>query len=317
MTRCSPGKEHKSLKRFIDAAEIGAQAQADPKRFVLQCEAEFRLRVLEAAEAVLSRPGVRLVMLAGPSSSGKTTTARRLKDALLLHGVRAHTISLDDFYLDPSEPLLFEDGTPDYETVHSLDLPCLERTLGELLKHNRCLLPRFNFEKRQREETLEALTVEKDDLVIVEGLHALNPLICDPLDRPSLFKLYVSVSSRVTNDGSILFTKRDLRFIRRMVRDYQFRASPVEHTFYLWGGVRKGEDRYLFPFSDRADLRIDSIHPYEPCVFRDEATALLSQLPPGTPYEADAALLRRKLAVFPAIDQALVPADSLLHEFLG
>ena len=317
MTRCSPGKEHKSLKRFIDAAEIGAQAQADPKRFVLQCEAEFRLRVLEAAEAVLSRPGVRLVMLAGPSSSGKTTTARRLKDALLLHGVRAHTISLDDFYLDPSEPLLFEDGTPDYETVHSLDLPYLEESLQSLLRENRCLLPRFSFTERRRADVPTELVITKDDLVIVEGLHALNPLICDKLAQTALFKLYVSVSSRVTKNGSILFSKRDLRFIRRMVRDYQFRASPVDLTFYLWGGVRKGEDRYLFPFSDRADLRIDSIHPYEPCVFRDEATALLSSLPAGSPYDETAALLREKLASFPAIDPALVPQSSLLHEFLG
>ena len=305
------------MKRFFDAAAITAAATADPRAYIAACEDEFHSQVRQAAETILSQPGARLVMLAGPSSSGKTTTARLLRAALAAHDVRAWTISLDDFYLDPSEPLLFEDGTPDYETVHSLDLPCLEQSLGDLLQNNRCLLPRFNFEKRKREETWEPLVVEPEDLVIVEGLHALNPLICDPLDQAALFKVYVSVSSRVTKDGSILFTKRDLRFIRRMVRDYQFRASPVEHTFYLWGGVRKGEDRYLFPFSDRADLRIDSIHPYEPCVFRDEATALLRQLPPGTPYEEDAALLRKKLDGFPAIDPALVPEDSLLHEFLG
>ena len=223
----------------------------------------------------------------------------------------------DDFYLDPSEPLLFEDGTPDYETVHSLDLPYLEKSLQSLIRENRCFLPRFSFTERRREDTPTELVIGKDDLVIVEGLHALNPLICDQLAQTALYKLYVSVSTRVTKNGSILFSKRDLRFIRRMVRDYQFRASPVDLTFYLWGGVRKGEDRYLFPFSDRADLRIDSIHPYEPCVFRDEATALLSSLPAGSPYDETAALLREKLAVFPAIDPALVPQSSLLHEFLG
>ena len=305
------------MKRFFDAAAIAAAATADPQGYIAACESEFHTQVRQAAETVLAQKGVRLVMLAGPSSSGKTTTARLLRDAFASHGVRAWTISLDDFYLDPSEPLLFEDGTPDYETVHSLDLPYLEETLAALLRDNRCQLPRFSFTERKREETTVELAVGKDDLVIVEGLHALNPLICDPLDRTALFKLYVSVSSRVTKDGSILFTKRDLRFIRRMVRDYQFRASPVEHTFYLWGGVRKGEDRYLFPFSDRADLRIDSIHPYEPCVFREEAISLLSELPPGSPYDETAALLREKLAVFPAVDPALVPDDSLLHEFLG
>jgi len=305
------------LKRFFDVCAISAAANADPKGFVLREEAAFCAQVRQTAETVLSRPGVKLVMLAGPSSSGKTTTARLLRDAFAARGVRAWTISLDDFYLDPREPLLFEDGTPDYETVHSLDLPCLEQALGELLRTNRCLLPRFDFKKRQREEAPVPLQVAADDLVIVEGLHALNPLICDPLNRAALCKLYVSVSSRVTHDGGILFTKRDLRFIRRMVRDYQFRASSVAHTFYLWGGVRKGEDRYLFPFSNRADLRIDSIHPYEPCVFRDQATALLRSLPSDSVYADDARLLCEKLALFPAIDPALVPPDSLLHEFLG
>lgn len=305
------------MKRFFDASAVTAAALSDPQGYIAFCETAFHDQVRRAAETVLLQKGVRLVMLAGPSSSGKTTTARLLRAAFAAHGVCAHTISLDDFYLDPSEPLLFEDGTPDYETVHSLDLPLLEQSLGDLIRESRCLLPHFSFEKRRREDALVPLTAGQDDLVIVEGLHALNPLVCDPLDQTALFKLYVSVSSRMTHDGSILFTKRDLRFIRRLVRDYQFRASPVEHTFYLWNGVRKGEDRYLFPFSDRADLRIDSIHPYEPCVFKDEALSLLWQLPPGTPYEEDAALLREKLNIFPAIDPALVPADSLLHEFLG
>lgn len=305
------------MKRFFDAKQICEAASADPRGFIQLCEADFRDQVEQAAQTVLSQRDVRLVMLAGPSSSGKTTTARLLKDAFASRGVKAWTISLDDFYLDPSEPLYFEDGTPDYETVHSLDLPYLEESLRSLVRENRCFLPRFSFTERRRADATTELVIGKDDLVVVEGLHALHPLICDRLAQTALFKLYVSVSSRVTRNGSILFSKRDLRFIRRMVRDYQFRASPVDLTFYLWGGVRKGEDRYLFPFSDRADLRIDSIHPYEPCVFRDEATALLSALPAGSPYDETAALLREKLAVFPAIDPALVPQTSLLHEFLG
>ena len=305
------------MKRFFDAAQISDAVYADAKGFVLQCEADFRQQVARAAQTVLDQKDVRLVMLAGPSSSGKTTTAKLLGDAFSSHGIRAWTISLDDFYLDPASPHLFEDGTPDYETVHSLDLPYLETSLQRLVRENRCFVPRFSFAERRREDEPTELVIGKDDLVIVEGLHALNPLICDNLDQAALYKLYVSVSSRMTSRGSILFTKRDLRFIRRMVRDYQFRASPVDHTFYLWGGVRKGEDRYLFPFSDRADLRIDSIHPYEPCAFRDEATALLSSLPAGSPYGETAALLKEKLASFPAIDPAMVPSDSLLREFLG
>ena len=305
------------MKRFFAAELVAAAVQSDAPAFIALCESAFQSQVRDAAAAILAQNGVRLVMLAGPSSSGKTTTARLLCDAFAVHGVRARTISLDDFYLDPDEPLLFEDGTPDYETVYSLDLPCLEQCLGDLIRDNRCLLPRFDFTKRKRDDVRVPLSVEPDDLVIVEGLHALNPLICNPLQQTALFRLYVSVSTRMTKESSILFTKRDLRFIRRMVRDERFRASSADHTFYLWGGVRKGEDRYLFPYSDRADLRIDSMHPYEPCAFRDEATALLSSLSKDSPYLPDAERLKEKLSCFPPIDAALVPPDSLLHEFLG
>ena len=305
------------MKRFFAAEQIVAAMQSDAQSYILQCESEFQTQVRQAADAALQRRGVRLVMLAGPSSSGKTTTARLLQQAFESQGVRAWTISLDDFYLDPREPLLFEDGTPDYETVHSLDLPYLEQSLQSLLRENRCELPRFDFVKRRRDDNPVTLQVDNDDLVIVEGLHALNPMIGNSLDQTALFKLYVSVSSRMTKDGSILFSKRDLRFIRRLVRDERFRASPAEHTFYLWGGVRKGEDRYLFPYSDRADLRIDSIHPYEPCAFRTEATKLLNSLQPDSPYLDTAVLLKEKLTAFPSADAAMVPQGSLLHEFLG
>lgn len=300
-----------------DAGWIKQQAVKDPAAFVAVCEQSFQRQIDAAADQILSRPGIRLVMLAGPSSSGKTTTAERLKQALSLRGRRAWVVSLDDFYLDPSQPLLFEDGTPDYETVQALDLPYLETCLCGILRENRCLLPRFSFAKRQREAELRELQIDPDDLVIVEGLHALNPVITEPLDADRLFLIYVSVSSRVTQDNDVLFTKRDLRFIRRMVRDNQFRASPVDYTFFLWNGVRKGEDRYLFPYSGRANLRIDSIHLYEPCVFRKSALHLLNMLPDDSVYFETALALQKKLSAFPSMDAQLIPQQSLLHEFLG
>ncbi len=300
-----------------DAGWIRQQIATDPAAFVAVCEQSFRRQIDAAAEQILSRPEIRLVMLAGPSSSGKTTTADRLKQAVSLRGRRAWVISLDDFYLDPSRPLLFEDGTPDYETVQALDLPYLETCLRGILQENRCMLPRFSFVSRQREADLHALQIASNDLVIVEGLHALNPVITDPIDATRLFRIYVSVSSRVTQKNDVLLSKRDLRFIRRMVRDNQFRASPVDFTFYLWNGVRKGEDRYLFPYSGRADLRIDSIHLYEPCVFRTRAVHLLQMLPVDSAYYDAALALQQKLSVFPALDPQMIPQQSLLHEFLG
>ena len=305
------------MQLHADAGLIIEQMHRDPVGFIASCESAFQQQIDLAVIRILSRPEVRLVMLAGPSSSGKTTTAERLKLAFAAYGRRAWTISLDDFYLDPRTPLLFEDGTPDYETVQALDLPYLETCLHGILTENRCLLPRFSFIKRQREPALIPLEIEKEDLVIVEGLHALNPVITDPLNAKNLFRIYVSVSTRIVNLDAVLLAKRDLRFVRRMVRDNLFRASPVDYTYFLWNGVRKGEDRYLFPFRNRADFRIDSFHLYEPCVFRDSALRLLQTLPGESEYFETASALQQKLSAFPSLDPQLIPQQSLLHEFLG
>ena len=305
------------MKQMLDLEQISNSVLTHPVSFVQSCEASFQTQIDAAAKLIAANPSIRLVMLAGPSSSGKTTTAEKLRQSFLTYGRRAWTVSLDDFYLDPRQPQLFEDGTPDYETVHALDLPLLKMCLQTLLKANRCYLPRFSFLTRQREPEPVPLAIDREDLVIVEGLHALHPLITDALDQNCLFKLYVNVSSRLMQGNQVLLTKRELRFIRRMVRDHQFRASSVNLTFYLWNGVRKGEDRYLFPFRSRADLRIDSTHPYEPCVFQSRATGLLQTLEQDSPYYATALQLRQKLALFPPLDINLIPQQSLLHEFLG
>ena len=305
------------MEQMLGLEQIRNGVLSQPVSFVQSCEAAFQMQIDAAAQSILEKPSIRLVMLAGPSSSGKTTTAQKLRQSLRACGRRAWTVSLDDFYLDPRQPQLFEDGTPDYETVHALDLPFLETCLQTLLNENRCELPRFSFLTRQREPALIPLSIGRNDLVIVEGLHALHPLITDSLDQKCLFKLYVNVSSHLMQDNHVLLTKRELRFIRRMVRDHQFRASPVDHTFYLWNGVRKGEDRYLFPFRSRADLRIDSTHPYEPCVFQLKATGLLQALKHDSPYYETAQQLQRKLALFPPLASNLIPQHSLLHEFLG
>ena len=176
---------------------------------------------------------------------------------------------------------------------------------------------RFSFQTGKREETLIETSIGKDDIVIVEGLHALNPLITTALDGQSLSRLYVSVSTRLMENNDVLFSKRELRFIRRLVRDYQFRNSSVDHTFYLWNGVRKGEDRYLFPFSPLAELKIDSLHYYEPCAFKSLAVPLLSQLMPDSRYYPVAQTILEKFKPFPTIDRSLVPQGSLLREFIG
>ena len=257
-------------------------------------------------------------MLAGPSSSGKTTTASLLSKGIEFMGGRAYTVSLDDFYFPHSVGYpLDEEGKPDYECVEALDIELIHLCLGELLRKGKSSLPVFNFKTGERLNNAKQIMLEENDVIIVEGLHALNPVITDTLDEQSLFKVYVSVSSRVyEDDGSVMLSKRDLRFVRRMVRDYSFRSTSVERTFEVWESVMRGEDKYLFPFENLADIKVNSFHPCEPCVLAGRACALLEHAFSGI-YGEKASLLKNKLDLFKNIDYSILPKDSLLREFTG
>lgn len=299
---------------YLDEINRGMECCAD--EFINRCENSFRERINSLCDNILSKSGRVLVMLAGPSSSGKTTTANLLADGIRKSGRGAIVISLDDFYLGSEVRFTFEDGTVDYETVKALDLPCINDTMHALLDKGEGMVPRFNFKTGSRDGYTE-VKVQEDEVIILEGLHALNPLITDPLSDEAMIKLYISVSSRIADENGILMSKRDLRFIRRLIRDYHHRNSDAERTFYLWHGVRMGEDRYLFPYSDRADVKIDSIHPYEVCVFRKEAEKLLDSVAPDSIYYTEAKLLKDKIMKFTQKDSSRVPEGSLLNEFIG
>lgn len=296
--------------------EINRGMEFSPEGFIEGCEKSFRERINALCDRVVSESGRVLVMLAGPSSSGKTTTANLLADGIRKTGRGATVISLDDFYLGSEVLFTFEDGTVDYETVKALDLPCISSTMHALLRDGEAMIPRFNFRSGSR-DGYTAVRVREDEVIILEGLHALNPLITEPLSDEAMIKLYISVSSRIADEKGILMSKRDLRFIRRLIRDYHHRNSDAERTFYLWKGVRMGEDRYLFPYSDRADIKIDSIHPYEVCVFRKEAEKLLDSVAPDSIYYTEAKLLKDKITKFIEKDSSIVPDGSLLNEFIG
>ena len=299
----------------FDVERINGLLKREPEEYILQCEKAYESQLSRAVNEILGHKGRSLVMLAGPSSSGKTTTARLLKEKLIKQGREASVISLDDFYLVSDEPFTFEDGTVDYERVDALDVPLIASCLSELMTEGESNIPRFCFKTKKR-SGFEKTKVSENEILIIEGLHALNPVITEPLEAYSMTKLYVSVSSRITDGEKVLFTKRDLRFIRRMIRDYHHRGSEVEFTFYLWKGVRMGEDRYLFPFSSNADMRIDSIHPYEIALFRDTASELLSHVKKDSIYYDASAELLRKLDRVNAIEQSLMPEGSLLGEFV-
>ncbi len=294
---------------------INGRAKAQTEKFVKECEQRYKKEIMRTAELLSQKKGRSLLMIAGPSSSGKTTTAKLIKAELEGLSRRAIIISLDDFYSENNLEYYFEDGTVDYERIETLDTDYIFECLDGLMKRGRCLLPHFSFMTKKR-EGYEEITVGKDDVIIVEGLHALNPLITQPLEKEQMLRLYVSVSSRVYSGDEVFLSKRDIRFIRRLIRDYHFRNSKPDYTFYLWNGVRMGEDRYLFPFSDLADIKIDTIHPYEFCVFKDIALRLLDCIDGESIYFNKAQLLKEKLCRFEALDSSVIPENSLLKEFI-
>ena len=289
-----------------------------PESFIRECEERYGNKLRQIADDVADKGKNEIIMIAGPSSAGKTTTAKKLREYLKQRGVDSHTVSLDDFYLDNCDAPRFPDGTPDFETVDALDIPFFEETMITLVTTGRALLPEFDFLTGKRKEKLNEVVISGNDVVIVEGLHALNPVITDVLPEDRLLKIYINVSSRIYDEkNSIILNKRNMRFIRRMVRDFKFRGNSVEKTYKMWLSVQYGEDIYLFPYRDNADIKINTIHLYESCVLRDTAIELLRGIDKGSEFYKQSQRLIRSLEKFPKIDDSLVPEDSLLREFIG
>lgn len=297
---------------------INKKALENPNEFIEECEERYQKIISSIVERINSEKGREIVMLAGPSSAGKTTTARRIKKSLEESGVKTYVLSLDDFYLNREDIPYLHDGSQDYETVYALDLQCLEKELNALLRGERVKSPVFDFTTGKRSETLfNEIVLGKDDVVIIEGLHALNPVITDKI-QGNLLKVYINVSSRIYDEeGNIILNKRNLRFVRRMVRDYKYRDSTVENTCRLWKNVTKGEDEYLFPYRDNADIKANTIHFYEPCVLKHQALKMIEDSTVSDEYKEHILKLVNALKQFNDIDEKIVPVNSLLREFLG
>lgn len=305
------------MKEIYTYQKINSHA-SDQEKFISECNKAYHSEISNVAESVFADKSKKIVLLAGPSSSGKTTTAKILSEKISLLGGKAYTVSLDDFYFPRAVGYpLDENGNPDYECVEALDIELLHSCLKALSETGKATLPVFDFVSGERDDKAKRIELLENDIIIVEGLHALNPVITDTLDESKLMKIYISVSSRVYDEnGEVLLSKRDLRFVRRAVRDSKFRSTPVERTFEIWESVMRGEDRYLFPFKERADIKINSFHPCEPCVFSAKAVSLLEEITDGE-YVEKSELLINKLTLFKNTDYSLLPADSLLREFTG
>lgn len=311
---------HTAITFTHDLRDIRAQLADDTAGFVAREEARYAHQIGAAADAIAAKTnGCQLVFLCGPSSVGKTTTARRLCTALEVQGVAAFVVSLDDFYRGVGNAPTLPDGSFDYESPEALDLPQLHRCLTELMTTGETMLPRYDFEAGKPSEFRTHLHITGRAAVIFEGIQAFSPLLTDGLADGVLgtpLRLFINTRTRFTDGGEMLLCRRDIRLSRRLLRDERTRGSDFEETMAMWQKVLAGDERHIFPYSDNADILIDTAMGYEPCVLAPMLIGRLSDLY-GTPFEATAKRLEKAFARFPALTQDAVPADSVLREFIG
>ena len=305
---------------YADTVQQINQYAALPGDFIRRVEEKYQNNLTELAEAVLAGclpHRIHTIMLSGPSSSSKTTTARQLVERFRQKSREAVLISLDDFYLGDEHTPLDADGKPDYETVEALNIEQLNDCLLNLMQHGSCNLPIFDFEYHRPFAETRPIELGPDSIVVVEGIHALNPQIVQRLPKQGLTRIYISVKQGISDHEQTLLTPNDIRLIRRIVRDHQFRNMPPAGTLAMWPSVMSGEYRYIKPYRCEADFTINSFHSYEPCVFRGLLAPLLSSIQPGSEHAQKARQLQQALALFTPIPFSLVPPESVLWEFIG
>jgi uridine kinase len=302
-----------------DLSELNFKTVADPVGFIMEADAEYRKKVEKAAELILeNKKRSPIVLLSGPSGSGKTTTSMKIAEALEKHGVRSHYVALDDYFntVDPATVPRTPEGDYDLESPLCLDMELLNRHFDQLEAGERIFVPKYEFSRQMRiQEPSKSIKLKSDEIVIFEGIHALNSLVTER--HPKAFKLYISARSDVKFGGKIVFKRAWFRLVRRTVRDYLFRGTDPAGTMAMWGNVCRGEKNNISPFKDQADYQFDSSLPYELPVLNPTATKLFSAVPEGIERFDELREVLPALQLFGVIDESLVPPDSLIREFIG
>ena len=299
----------------INLEYINDLVKNSPEDFVSRSEKEYHEFVDSVARRICDDKKLRILLLAGPSGSGKTTTANLVADSIRRYGEECIVVSLDDFYRsfdDPDYPKL-PDGSRDLEAVESLDLPLLRESLISIAEGKEFLLPRYDFKISRRIE-MRTHSSMSDGCVIIEGLHALSPLIFSAIPKENALKLFISVSTNVNYGGERIISGRKVRFIRRMVRDSLYRNATAEMTYEMWKNVLLGEEKYLYPNRKYADINYDTFHPYELSVTSGFVRDLISEgFAVAEPY------INTVLAAARLVEPmrlSLVPDSSLIREFV-
>ena len=316
-------KEHLTLQRTLDLNNVGDLNRVIEKghtsEIIMVSEAMQEKQVAKIAEEIAKRyeEGVRIVLISGPSSSGKTTFCKRLEVQLITNLIHPVAISLDDYFVDREKTPKDASGEYDYESIYALDLDLINEQFNALFRGEEVELPTFNFETGQRVFKGKKLKLRENSILVIEGIHALNPELTEFIDDKYKYRVYVSVLTSISLDNHNWIPTTDNRLLRRIIRDYRFRGYSAEDTINRWPSVRRGEDKWIFPYQENADAMFNSAMLYELAALRKFAEPILAQVPESSKANAEAYRLLRFLRYFNYIPTEELPGTSLLREFLG
>ena len=314
-------KEHHRWQGILGMRTVGdlnrAIREGHTNELIQISEALQEKKIAQIADEIAHRPGIRMVLIAGPSSSGKTTTCKRISVQLAVNGLKPIGISLDDYFQDRDQTPLDESGDYDFEHLHALNIPLLNQQLNALFRGEEVELPRYNFQQGKSEWSGRHLQLKGNEILVVEGIHALNPELTAEIPDSQKFRIYASALTTILLDNHNYIPTTDNRLLRRIIRDYKYRGVSAQETIRRWPSVRKGENRWIFPFQENADAMFNSAMLFELAVIKQQAEPLLEQVPENCVEHAEAYRLRKFLKYIKPIPEAQIPPTSLLREFLG
>ena len=314
-------KEHHRWQDILGVGTIGDLNNAIDKGYTPQLiqisEALQEKKIASIADNIAHQKGVKMVLIAGPSSSGKTTTCKRLSVQLAVNGLQPIGISLDDYFLDREQTPKDENGDYDFEHLHALNIPLLNEQMNALFRGEEVELPRYNFQKGKSEWSGKKLKLSGKEILVVEGIHALNPELTKDIPEEQIYRVYASALTTILLDNHNYIPTTDNRLLRRIIRDHKYRGVSAKDTIHRWPSVRKGENRWIFPYQENADAMFNTAMLFELAVIKRQAEPLLEQVPENCEEYAEAYRLLKFLKYIKPIPEDQIPPTSLLREFLG
>ena len=313
--------EHHHWQDILGISTIGdlnkAVEEGKSNGLIQLSEALQEKKIAQIADEIAKRKNVKMVLIAGPSSSGKTTTCKRLSVQLAVNGIHTIGISLDDYFVDRDQTPRDETGDYDYEHLHALNIPLLNEQMNALFRGEEVELPRYNFQMGRSEKSGRRLRLHGNEVLVLEGIHALNPELTASIPNDQIFRVYASALTTILLDTHNYIPTTDNRLLRRIVRDYKYRGVSACDTIRRWPSVRRGENRWIFPYQENADAMFNSAMLFELAVLKNQALPLLEQVPENCEEYAEAYRLMKFLRYIHTIKEDQIPPTSLLREFLG